>query len=173
MFIDVVVAVCVAFTACGIVFALFHLIRVQRPRWLMPVVAAVAIIGVTAHLRYDWQDRTAALLPERMVVVEKMTSSTFLEPWSLVQPVVTGLVAVDTVTVKRNAAHPDMLMVDLVVLRRADDTVVVPHMVDCAGRRVAPLPAAPTFGSDGLPMDLSWRSGAPESLFTAACNTAV
>ncbi|MGC2855540.1 hypothetical protein ACM64Y_08695 [Novispirillum sp. DQ9] len=169
MLLDVLIAVCAAFAASGVVYGGLRLLRIKPPKWVVPVVSAIAIVGVTAHLRYDWQNRAADLLPDSFVVVERLSESTLLEPWSLIHPVVTSLVAVDGAATKRNQAHPEMVMVDLVMLRRADDTVVVPHIVDCQKREVSPLPAQPTFDADGLPLDVTWRKGAPEALFTAAC----
>lgn len=169
MFLDVVIAVCAAFAASGVVYGLIRLTRRKPPKWVVPVVSAIAIVGVTAHLRYDWQHRAANLLPEGFVVVERLKESSMIEPWSLIEPVVTSLVAVDATTAKHNEAHPEMVMVDLVMMRRADDTLVVPHIVDCANRKVSPLPPEPTFDGEGLPQDVTWRDGAPAPLFTAVC----
>ncbi|KJS36694.1 MAG: hypothetical protein VR70_13755 [Rhodospirillaceae bacterium BRH_c57] len=169
MFLDVVIAVCAAFAGSGIVYALFRLFRRKPPKWVVPVVAAIAIVGVTAHLRYDWEHRSASLLPADFVVVERLSTSTIFEPWSLIQPVVTSLLAVDTMSAKRNQARPEMVMVDLVMLRRADDTLIIRHVVDCAAKRVAPMPAEPAFDADGLPTNATWREGAPDALFTAVC----
>lgn len=172
MFLDVVIAVCAAFAASGVVYGTIRLLRRKPPKWVVPVVSAIAIVGVTAHLRYDWQHRAAGLLPEGFTVVERLEESSLFEPWSLVEPVVTTLVAVDAATAKRNQAHPEMVMVDLVMLRRADDTLVVPHIVDCAKRQVAPLPAQPAFDAEGLPLEAEWRGGAPDPLFAAVCSAA-
>lgn len=173
MLLDVLIAVCAAFAASGIVYATFRLLRSKPPKWVLPVVSAVAIVAVTAHLRYDWQHRAVALLPEDFTVVERLTESSIFEPWSLVEPVVTSVVAVDTASAKRNQAHPHLVLVDLVLLRRADDTLVVPHIVDCSARRLSPLPANPTFGDDGLPTQVNWRTGAPDEIFAATCRATV
>lgn len=172
MLLDVVIAACAAFAASGVVMLVFRLFGRKAPRWTTPVVASVAIVGVTAYLRYDWVDRTIELLPPEFVVVERLTTSTLFEPWSLVQPVVSSMVAVDGGSIKRNPKHPELVLVDLVMLRRDDDTMVIHHIVDCAGRRAAPLPPEPDFGADGLPVDPQWTETAPDALFAAVCGVA-
>lgn len=172
MLLDVLIAVCAAFAASGVVYGAFRLIRVKPPKWLIPAVAAVAIIGVTAYQRYDWHNRVSAMLAQdapEMVIVERLRTTVWVEPWSLVEPVISSLVAVDTASIRRNPAHPGLVLVDLVLISRDDDTRIVRHLVDCAARRLAPLPADAVFSDDGLPDGLDWREGAPDRLFEAAC----
>lgn len=169
MLLDVVVAVCAAFAAAGVLYGLFRLIGRRPPKWLIPTVAAIAIVGVTAYQRYDWHNRVIALLPSEMVVVETLTTEVWVEPWSLIEPVTSSVLVVDTATLRRNDAHPGMALVDLVLLSRDKDTTVIRHLVDCPRRRVAPLPAETTFGGGGLPEAPDWRSGAPDPLFEAVC----
>ncbi|MFA7431263.1 MAG: hypothetical protein WCZ23_13980, partial [Rhodospirillaceae bacterium] len=126
MLMDVVIAACAAFAAGGLAYGLFRVFKRTPPKWVVPVVASIAIVAVTAHLRYDWVNRASILLPKDIVVVERLPESSVFEPWSLIHPVVTSLVAVDTATAKRNEAHPEMILVDLVMLRRASDTLVIP-----------------------------------------------
>lgn len=171
MLLDVVIAICAAFAAGGVIFGLFRLIGRKPPKWLIPTVAAIAIVGVTAYQRYDWHNRVIALLPPEMVVIETLSTEVWVEPWSLVEPVVSSVLVADTASAKRNANHPALVLVDLVMLSRDDDTAVIPHLVDCARERVAPLPAQATFTEDGLPDAPDWRTGAPAALFEALCQT--
>lgn len=171
MLLDVVVAACAAFAASGVIYAGFRLFRSKPPKWLIPTVAAVAVVGVTAYQRYDWHNRVIALLPPEMVVVETLTTRVWVEPWSLVQPVVSSVVVVDRGSLRRNPDHPGLALVDLIMMSRDDDTAVIRHLVDCPRSRLAPLPADTTFSGDGLPDTLDWRTGAPDVLFAAACET--
>jgi hypothetical protein len=170
MLLDVVIAACAALAAAGTVYGTVRLLGVRPPKWVVPAVAAAAVLGVTAYQRYDWHNQVAARLPAGdMVVVEEVESSLWLEPWSLVAPVISSVVVLDRASVRRHPAHPGMVMADLFLVRRDDDTAVIRHLVDCAGRRVAPLPAEAVFTADGLPASLDWRDDGPEALFAAAC----
>ncbi len=174
MLLDVLIAVCAAFAVGGVVYGAFRLVRVRPPKWVIPAVAAAAIIGVTAYQRYDWNDRVAAMLAQDapdMVIVERLRTAVWVEPWSLIEPVISSVVAVDRASIRRNPAHPGLVMVDLVLISRDDDTRVIRHLVDCPVRRLAPLPTEAVFTGDGLPEGLDWREGAPEDLFAAACET--
>lgn len=169
MFLDVVIAACAALAAVGLVMAGFKLFRASPPRWMMAAVAALAIIAVTAAVRYQWADRTAGLLPPHMVVVERLEEKTLLEPWSLVQPVATELVVADSASIKRNPAHPGMAMIDILLLRRDAETLIQRHLVDCAGKRDAVVTMGAGYGPDGLPAGLEWVEGGPAKLFETAC----
>lgn len=169
MFLDVVIGACAAFAAAGILLALFKLTGRRAPRNLIMAVAAVAIVGVTAHLRYQWADNTEALLPPEMQVIERLTFSNPIEPWSLVKPVTDRLVVVDRGSILRNPAFPDMVMVDVLLVDRAADTLVARHLVDCPNRRDAVVPPAADLEGETLPEGLTWGSNAPPALYTAAC----
>lgn len=172
MFIDVLIAACAAFAAAGILLAVFKLTGRKAPRTLLMAVAAVAIVGVTATLRYQWADNTEKLLPPEMVVIERLTFSNLIEPWSVVHPVTDRLVVLDRGSILRNAAHPDMVMVDVLLVDRAADTMVARHLVDCRNRRDAVVPPDADLSGETLPGDLTWGSDAPAALYDLACKPA-
>lgn len=172
MLLDVVIGACAALAAAGVLLAVSKLFRIRISRSIIMGVAAIAIFGVTAALRYQWADRTAALLPPEMVVVERLTFSNPIEPWSLVQPVTDRLVVVDTGSVLRSAAHPGMVLVDVLLVRRDGETLVARHLVDCTGRRDAVVPPDADLSGGDLPQGLTWADDAPAGLYTAACKTA-
>ncbi|MCA1974491.1 MAG: hypothetical protein LDL44_16780 [Caenispirillum sp.] len=172
MLLDVVIAACAAFAAAGVFMAAFRLTGRKAPRTLVMAVAAVAIVGVTAYLRYQWAANTEKLLPPQMVVIERLTFSNLIEPWSAIHPVTDRLVVLDRGSILRNPAHPDMVMVDVLLLDRMADTIVGRHLVDCAGRRNAMVPADADLSADQLPEGLQWGSDAPAALYDLACKPA-
>lgn len=172
MFLDVIIAACAALAASGILMATFKLMRRKAPRNLIMAVAAIAIIGITAALRYQWADNTEQLLPPEMVVIERLTFSNPIEPWSLVHPVTDRLVVVDRGSIRRNPAHPGMVMVDVLLVDRAQDTMLARHLVDCEGRRDAVVPPDADLAGDALPADLRWGTDAPAALYDLACKPA-
>lgn len=170
MLLDALIGACAALAAAGILLLAFKIMRRKAPRNLVLAVAAIAIIGVTATLRYQWADNTAAMLPDDMVVIERLTFSNPIEPWSLVKPVTDRLIVVDQASVRRPPAFTDMVLVDVLLVRRDGDTMVARHLVDCPQRRDAVVPQNTTLADGTLPEDLEWASNAPQGLYTAACD---
>lgn len=169
MLLDVLIAACAALAALGVMLICFKALRAAPPRWLGPIVAAVAVVAVTATLRYQWAGRMEAMLPKEMAVVERLATRSPFEPWSYVKPVVTTLVLADRGSARTNPAHADLVLINVLIVRRADDTRVTRHLVDCAGRREAVFPADAPFTSDGLPEDLTWAADTPPALIDTAC----
>jgi hypothetical protein len=169
MLLDVLIAACAALAALGVMLIGFKVLRTAPPRWLGPVVAAIAVVAVTATLRYQWANRMEAMLPPEMVVIERLGTQSPFEPWSYLKPVTTTLVVADRGTLRTNPAHADLVLINVLVVGRARDTLVTRHLVDCAGRREAAFPANVTFTSEGLPDGLVWAADAPPALLTTAC----
>ncbi|HSK39249.1 MAG TPA: hypothetical protein VK943_05735, partial [Arenibaculum sp.] len=67
MLLDVVIAACAALGAVGLLFLGFRLAGRKPPRWTIPVTAALAVLGITQGLRYQWAARTIELLPPELV----------------------------------------------------------------------------------------------------------
>ncbi|GAA0580164.1 hypothetical protein [Caenispirillum bisanense] len=169
MLLDVVIAACAALASVGVVMAGFRLTGRKAPRNLLMALAAVAIVGVTATLRYQWASNTEQLLPPEMVVIERLTFSNLIEPWSVVHPVTSRLVVVDRASLRRHAAHPGFSMVDVLLVQRDADTLVARHLIDCRNRRDAVMPADADLTADDLPGDLRWGGDAPAALYDVAC----
>ena len=170
MLLDVLIAACAAFAALGVMLICFKVLRATPPRWLGPVVAAVAVVAVTATLRYQWAGRMESMLPKEMVVVERLATRSPFEHWSYVKPVVTTLVLADRDTARTNPAHADLVLINVLIMRRTEDTLVTRHLVDCAARREAVFPAGAPFTSEGLPDGLAWAADTPPALISTACS---
>lgn len=171
MLIEIAAAVVGAFAGAGLYLGLMRLIGRRPPRWSVLGVAAVAMIAVVSAIRYGWGDWAESQLPERMIVVDRVRSSDPIQPWTLVWPMTQGLLAVDRASLARHPAHPGIVAVDLVLARRGTETVVFPHLVDCAAdpRRTARLPAGAALDEGPLPDGLDWSTEAPAALFETTC----
>ncbi len=169
MLLDLVIAACAALAFLGIARLPFALLRRRPPRWLGPVAAGLGVIVVTAALRYQWAGRTEALLPPEMRVVERLKTSTPFEPWSYAVPITTALVVADGGSARRNPAHPSLVMLDVLLIRRDADTLVARHLVDCGLRRDGVVPAGASLAGDTLPAGIVWAETSPPALVSAAC----
>lgn len=167
MLLDLLIAACGALAAVGVALLGARLLGRGRPRWLVPVAAAVGMVGVTAGVRYQWAGHAASLLPPGMVVLQRLHEASPLEPWSYLRPMATALVVADGASLRRNPAYPGKVLVDVLLVRRGEPTLVARHMVDCATRRDAVLPPA-WDGEAPLPV-LDFAPDGPPGLADLAC----
>ncbi|MEQ8967664.1 MAG: hypothetical protein RID91_17755 [Azospirillaceae bacterium] len=169
MFLDLVIAVCAGFAAAGPVLLVYRLLRRKPSLGVVLGVAAVAIMVVATVQRYGWADQAAARLPPEMVVIDRLTVRDPFQPLSYIVPVVDRLVVADTASRRTSPAHPDMVAMEVVLVRKGRETLVARHLVDCAERATTQLPADTRLGPGPLPDGLAWFGGVPDGLFEAAC----
>ncbi|WP_051341093.1 hypothetical protein [Azospirillum halopraeferens] len=167
MFFELISIISVAFAAAGAVLIAGRLLRIRLPKYVLPMVAALAMIGFTIWLRYTWAERTIEGLPAGFVVVDRLPYHGVLEPWALVFPRTAGLVVLDGAATRRNPDHPDVLLVTTRLIEEHQETLTLQQFVDCARRRRAPATTA--LGPDGLPPPDAWVSDDGTPLYDAAC----
>lgn len=171
MLIELVAGVVGAFAVAGVYMAAFRLSRRRPPRWTIMAAAAIGAIVVVTIMRYGWADRIERQLPESMVVIDRMTRTSPIEPWTLVWPVTDGLVVVDLSTRQTHEAHPGMVAAELIIVRRGAETQVGRYLIDCGAEPRRTAQVSPDYSLDDAPLpdDLSWSSEVPAALFEAAC----
>lgn len=170
MLFEIVTVISVAFATAGVVMLAFRLVRRRAPRTLVIALAAVAMLAYTAWNRHGWGERTIAALPDTIRVVERIPYSGWLEPWTLIEPRIGSLVAIDDSRTLRHPAHPGVAIVTLLHIEPYADTLALRQIVDCNGHRRAVLDSEPEFGDGDLPTDIRWIDGGqPAYLFAAVC----
>lgn len=167
MFFELFSMICVAFAACGALLLAARLLRLRLPKYAVPLVAALAMIGFTVWLRYTWAERTVEALPTGSTVIARLPYEGMLEPWTALFPRTAGLVVLDGAATLRNPQHPEVLLVTTRLMEEHQETLSLQQFVDCAKRRRAP--AGGTLGADGLPPPDAWVSGDDSALYDAAC----
>ncbi len=167
MLFDLLIAACGALAAVGVALVGVRLLGRKAPRWVVPVAAALGMVGVTAAVRYQWAGHAESLLPPGMVVLERLRETSPLEPWSYLRPMVTALVVADGAGLRRNPAHPGKVLADVLLVRRGEPTLVARHLVDCGTRKDAVLP--PGWDGEAPLPPLDWSSGGPAGLADLAC----
>ena len=159
--------------AALLVWAINRTLKGRLPKWLIPVSAGAAMLAATISSEYSWYDRTVATMPEGMVVAQTIEESTFYRPWTYAAPFISRYVAVDQVSTRTHADHPDQRLVDLVFYGRWTRTAKVPMLFDCAGNRRADVVDGISFSENGAITDAQWFPLAPEDpLLRTACEEA-
>ncbi|MEO1470600.1 MAG: hypothetical protein AAFV86_16260 [Pseudomonadota bacterium] len=150
--------------AAGLVLGPAKLLGRRAPRWAAPVAAGLAMFAFTLWQEYTWFDRSTAVLPEGARVAETYDYASAIQPWTLVWPRVWRFAAV----VPGEAGEGGLLNATVLLAQRFADTVAIPHVIDCAAGRRAPVPPG---AASGNPEALSWtEGGAGDPLVAAACD---
>ncbi|WP_264213842.1 hypothetical protein [Leisingera thetidis] len=170
MFLELIAVIFAGIAAAGVVMLLSKSLGGRLPRWMAPVAAALAMIGVTLASEYGWYGRTAAALPEGLVVAEKVENQSFYRPWTHLVPYVDRFAAVDATTMKSHEAHPQVYLAELYFFGRWAPVSKRPAILDCGKWRRALVAGNVVFSGSSLPKGLDWVAGAPDdAILTTAC----
>jgi len=141
MFFMLIATFAAGVVAAGVALIVPRLIGKRAPRHLPPVAAGLAMFGFMIWNEYSWFDRTVESFPPDVRVAATYTSSSALQPWTLIKPRINRLAVVDMARAKRNPAMPDLVMAEVLLITRFEDTASVMQLFDCAGSRRADAPA--------------------------------
>jgi hypothetical protein len=142
--------------AASLVFVLFRAFRRPVPGWTLPAAAGLGMLTFHIWSDYAWADRTIAELPDHVVVGERYTSRSMLQPWTLLVPKVDRFSAVDLDAVRR---HPDvdgMVMALVYLVTRWYPTASTLQLYDCETPRRADVGLSLTVDAQGRPVDPDW-----------------
>ncbi|MEM6739806.1 MAG: hypothetical protein AAF646_06795 [Pseudomonadota bacterium] len=155
MFLELIAAFAASFAAAGLVM-LLNLMTVGRlPKWLMPAAAGAALFGYAVWSEYSWYDRVAGELPRGVDVTFVNEARVMWKPWTFAAPYVNRFVALDTLSIRTNAAVPHQRVMDVYFYGRWSRRTGIEIVVDCAAGAVAPLPSA-TLDDNGAATDAAW-----------------
>lgn len=170
MFLEFMGVVFAGAAAALVVYAANRALGGRLPRWLMPVAAGAAMIVATVSLEYTWYGRTAAALPEGLVVAETVEERALYRPWTYLVPYTDRFVALDRASVQTNPDRPAERIADLYFFGRWAPLRQVPVLFDCAAGRRAPLVEGVEFAPDGSVRGAAWTAPrADDPLLAAAC----
>jgi hypothetical protein len=148
----------------------FRVRRRPMPRRLLPLAVGIGMLGYAVWSEYSWASRTAAALPAGVEVIERLPQRSPWRPWTYLAPPHTRMVAIDRGAIRRNPAHPDIVLVDLVLLERWLPARRVVRLIDCTGPRTADVTDPAAFAEGGLPPADAWSPLRPEGpLARAVC----
>jgi hypothetical protein len=148
-------SVVAAFAAAGTVMILRRLTGERLPKWMVPAAAGAAMLAFTIWSEYSWFGRTSAALPAGMVIVAQNESGAPWRPWTYLWPMTDSFAAVDTNSIRRNEAYPDLRLSDTYIFGRWAPVNFRAAVFDCAGSRRAPLEGVVT-SADGTIESAEW-----------------
>ena len=165
------IATIVAGVAAGLlVWALNRTLKGRLPGWLVPVAAGAAMLAATISSEYSWYSRTAATMPQSLIVAQTVEEVNFYRPWTYVKPFVSRYVALDAASLRTNPDQPGQRIVDLVFFGRWARTSKVPMLFDCANSKQGDILDGIEFGANGEVLNVKWRDVPPQDpLQTTAC----
>ena len=157
MFLELIATAIAGIATAGMVMLLNRVTGGRLPRWVAPVAAGLAMIGMTISMEYSWYSRTLSNLPEGVVVAQPVEKSpSFYQPWTYVAPYVDRFVAADELSVRRNADLPEQRLVDLYFFGRWAPLSKVPVLMDCDMPRMAALVDDVKYASTGEVIAPDW-----------------
>lgn len=167
-------AAIVAAVALGGMAHLLRRLTGQRlPKWLVTVAAAAGLIGTTIFLEYDWFSRVSAELPAGVQVVWKSEEVMGLRPWTMVAPITTRFVAMDTRAIVQHPNNGTLRMAKLFNFARWRPVSNALMVVDCAQNRQVLVTEGVQITEDGILQGADWVSASEGDGFqAAACKAA-
>lgn len=156
MTIEFLAAIVAAFFGAGIGLILRKLSGGRLPRWLMPVMAGLGMIGFSVYSEYGWYPRLQAGLPQGAVIAQTYDSPSPLRPWTYVFPLTDRALVVDTRRSLRNDAAPDLVMTQVFQFRRWQETRDIMVVFDCAVPRRVDVTANVRIDDDGNMSGGTW-----------------
>jgi len=91
-----IAAVFAGLGAAGIGLLLRTLSGKRLPRWIIPALAGLGMLGYQIQTEYSWYAHKRSLLPESARVVQVEQDAMFWRPWTYLFPMTTGFSVVDT-----------------------------------------------------------------------------
>lgn len=150
MFLELIATIFAGLAVAGVVMLIGRASGGRLPKWLAPVAAGLAMIGVTIASEYGWYDRTRAALPEGVLVAETGENRSLYRPWTYAVPYVERFAAIDTATAKSNPALPGQYLSEVYFFGRWAPVSSLAVRLDCTGwrRAVVTTDAALDTGDD-------------------------
>ncbi len=118
----------------GIAVGLRKLSRGRLPKWIVPAVAGLGMIGTSVSLEYSWFESTISQMPEGTSVVDRVETQVFYKPWTYIWPQVSGFLAVGEITATDTDGENDAMIYRLV---RWQTPEAVPVRVRCTEGAIA------------------------------------
>ena len=162
MGLELIAAIVAAIACAGIAMILRKLSRNRLPAWIMPAAAALGLISYTAWSEYSWYGRLAGALPEGVAVVWADDRPQALRPWTMIAPLVTRFVALDTREMLVHPGNADLILANAYGFARWRGVEQWTVAVDCAGQRSVRMTTEMKITDAGVLEGGEWEPLLPE-----------
>ncbi|SFH91812.1 hypothetical protein SAMN04487959_11296 [Modicisalibacter xianhensis] len=139
---QLVAAVFAGLGAAGVGLILRQLSGKRLPRWIVPALGGLGMIGYQIHYEYAWFDYKQAQLPASAEVVSTETDRMFWRPWTYIVPLTTGFTVLDQSNLVTQEAGEDRLVEFILYRFERQHTDMVSHqtyLLNCDAREMVPL----------------------------------
>ncbi|QEY58661.1 hypothetical protein FXF61_05535 [Pseudomonas sp. C27(2019)] len=82
--------------AAGIAFLLRSISRQRLPKWIIPALAGIGMLGYQIYFEYSWFDHQSSRQPEGAIVTSSQKGEMFWRPWTYIYPMTIAFTVVDT-----------------------------------------------------------------------------
>lgn len=169
------------FALAGIALIIRHLakllFKIQTPKWLTPLFAAIGIFAFQIHQEYHWYEQTAQKLPKGTEVIKTIETTSWYRPWTYAKPFIVRFIAADTNSIATNQHNPDLRRVNLYLFERRISTKRIGQIVDCqniqrADDTLSTVNLTEAENSNNQPnKDLQWVAlNKEDTLFKLVCS---
>ncbi|WP_227429211.1 hypothetical protein [Psychrobacter sp. I-STPA6b] len=135
MIYEFIATITAGFGLAGIALIIRHLSSLAgkpAPKWLIPVFAAIGILGFQIYQEYNWYQQQYQNLPEQLQVVKTIENSVWFRPWSYIKPQIVRFIAIDKNSIAVHQDNHDLRKVDIYLFERRMSTKVIPQIIDCS-----------------------------------------
>lgn len=146
----------IGFLAAGIVLIVTKVTGWNRPKFVLPLAIGGSMIAFPIWNEYSWYGRAAAELPAQIEIVKTYNHRSMWQVWTRVIPRVDRFLAIDRASFRRNPDLPGHVMVDTILVKREEPTLLVVNLFDCGGVRRAELAPDTAFDDGGMPVGAVW-----------------
>lgn len=170
MFLELIAVIFAGLAVAGLVMGINRILSGLLPKWLAPVAAGLAMIGVTIASEYGWYARTVDGMPEGLVVAERVENQSLYRPWTYLAPYTDRYMAVDMATLRSHPDQPMQHLADIYFFGRWAPLKQLSTLVDCGQGRRALINGDNAFSQGGEISDLDWITP-PENdaILTTVC----
>jgi len=158
--------------AAGIALLLCKFSRQRLPKYWVPVFAGLGMLTFQIHGEYNWFRHQSSLLPEGVVVVRTIESSSWWRPWSYLKPHTLQFVAMDAKNASTNQHNQDLKLVDLYFFEHRQPARRIKQVIHCALQTRAVYSDTLLLPKPGEPVDANWQPlAANDQLLQHLCHS--
>ena len=170
MLLEFIAIIAAGFGLAGIALTLNFIVRKRLPGWVVPAAAGLGMLAMAIWLEYSWFERATSAYPDGVEIASTNQTRSWYRPWTYVVPLTNRLIAIDHRFDRRNPAHPDMVLTQVVLAGRWEPSRQFGAMFDCAGNRRADLLDQVVFEDDGTLRNATWHAlAADDPVLRTAC----